>query len=130
MDQRGASPQPTTVQEMSNILLASQGSDRVGKNWVPNFLRRTPELKYRFSRQYRYHQAKQEDPKVIREWFNIIERAISTYGILPEDIYNFDETGFAMGLIATASRHPSGIIRSDVGFTARKSRVGDRDWVN
>jgi hypothetical protein len=24
------------------------------------------------------------------------------YGILPEDIYNFDETGFAMGLCATA----------------------------
>jgi hypothetical protein len=24
------------------------------------------------------------------------------YSILPEDIYNFDETGFAMGLYATA----------------------------
>jgi hypothetical protein len=24
------------------------------------------------------------------------------YGILPEDIFNFDETGFAMGLCATA----------------------------
>lgn len=33
MDERGASPRPTTVQEMANILLAVRGSDQVGKNW-------------------------------------------------------------------------------------------------
>ncbi len=27
---------------------------------------------------------------------------IAKYGIQPEDIYNFDETGFAMGIIATS----------------------------
>ncbi len=27
---------------------------------------------------------------------------IMQYRILPDDIYNFDETGFAMGLISTA----------------------------
>jgi hypothetical protein len=58
MDQRGASPRPAAVQEMANILLAAQGSDRVGQNWVSNFLRRTPELKSRFSRRYDYQRAK------------------------------------------------------------------------
>ncbi len=38
MDQRGASPRPTTIQEIANILLTAQGSDQVGKNWVSNFI--------------------------------------------------------------------------------------------
>jgi hypothetical protein len=30
-----------------------------------------------------------------------MQAAISTYSIANKDIYNFDETGFAMGLVAT-----------------------------
>ena len=85
-DKRGESPRPTTVQEMANILLAAQGSNQVGKNWVSNFIQRTPELRSRFSRRYNYQRAKQEDPKVIREWFELVKRVITTYGILSEDI--------------------------------------------
>lgn len=43
-----------------------------------------------------------EDLKLIKEWFECVQATIMEYGILDEDIYNFDETGFAMGLIATA----------------------------
>ncbi|ODM22909.1 hypothetical protein SI65_00498 [Aspergillus cristatus] len=35
------------------------------------------------------------------DWFNLIQKTILQYGIDPDDIYNFDETGFAMGLTAT-----------------------------
>lgn len=52
---------------MANILLSAQGSDQVGKNWVSNFIRRSPELKSRFSRRYGYQRAKQEDPKAIQD---------------------------------------------------------------
>jgi hypothetical protein len=31
-----------------------------------------------------------------------VQQTIAKYGILDEDIYNFDETGFQMGVIATA----------------------------
>ncbi|MGK7310588.1 hypothetical protein ACSRA6_22835, partial [Salmonella enterica] len=43
-----------------------------------------------------------EDPKKIGEWFQLVKNMIAKYGIQPEDIYNFDETGFAMGIIATS----------------------------
>ena len=33
---------------------------------------------------------------------SLVWKTIISYGIDPDDIYNFDETGFAMGLIATA----------------------------
>ena len=36
------------------------------------------------------------------EWFNLVQNIIIQFGIDPDDIYNFDETGFVMGLTATA----------------------------
>jgi hypothetical protein len=47
------------------------------------------------------------------------------YGILPEDIYNFDETGFAMGLTLTAK------VITQSEYYGRRSvlRLGNREWV-
>ena len=36
------------------------------------------------------------------DWFKMVLNMKAKYGILDEDIYNFDETGFQMGVIATA----------------------------
>ncbi|EED14719.1 conserved hypothetical protein [Talaromyces stipitatus ATCC 10500] len=74
----------------------------VGEKWVYNLVKRRPEIESKFSRKYNYERAKCEDPKLIQEYFDRVREVISKYGILPEDIYNFDETGFAMGLCATA----------------------------
>ena len=59
-------------------------------------------LLIRFLRSYNYERAKCKDPKLIMEWFSLVQKTILQYGIDPDDIYNFDETGFAIGLIATA----------------------------
>ena len=103
MDARRAAPRPATVREMANILLAARGTTpppTVGVNWVSNFVKRRDELRTRFSRRYDYQRALNEDPKAIKEWFLTVQRVIEENGIQPEDIYNFDETGFAIGLIS------------------------------
>lgn len=128
MDSRGAAPQPATVREMANLLLAARGTtlvQTVGENWVYNFVNRHSDLSTRFSRRYNYERAKCEDPKVIREWFDCVQHTILQYGIDPDDIYNFDETGFAMGLIATAKV----ITRAE--YYGRRSLLqpGNREWV-
>lgn len=90
---------------MANLLLAKRGSaaiQPVGEKWVYNFVKRHDKLASRFSRRYDYRRAQCEDPKALREWFNCVNQAVQENGITPDDIYNFDETGFAMGLIATA----------------------------
>ena len=102
---RGAAPRPSHVQDMANILLSQNGSvntQPVGKNWVSSFIKRHNEIKTTYSRRYHYQRAKCEDPKIIREWFDLVQITIMQHGIAYEDIYNFDETGFAMSLIATA----------------------------
>ena len=105
IDSRGAAPRPSTVREMADLLLAARGSTpliSVGENWVTNFVKRHPILSSRFSKGYNFERAKCEDPKTIGDWFSLVQKTILSYGIDPDDIYNFDETGFAIGLIATA----------------------------
>ena len=128
MDSRGSAPRPSTVREMANLLLQQRGTTpviSVGEKWVYNFVKRHPLLSSRFSRRYNYERAKCEDPKIIQGWFDLVQKTILQFGIHPDDVYNFDETGFAMGLIATAKV----ITRSE--FYGRRSLLqpGNREWV-
>ena len=109
MDDRGAAPRHAKVRRMANILLAATGSDTVGVNWVGSYIKRTPDIQTRFSRRYNYSRAEQEDPRVLNKWFKLIGNTITRYGIPPDDIYNSDETGFAMGLVSTAKVVSKGI---------------------
>ncbi|KAL3712109.1 hypothetical protein TMatcc_000805 [Talaromyces marneffei ATCC 18224] len=103
LTKRGLPPRHSLVREMVNYLLSQHGNRQVGEKWVYNLVKRRPEIESKFSRRYNnYERANCEDPKIIQEHFDRVQAAISKYGILPEDIYNFDETGFAMGLCATA----------------------------
>jgi hypothetical protein len=128
MDQRGCPPRPAHVHEMANILLAQRNPTSpptIGKNWVTKFIKRQPEIKSRYSRRYNYERAKCEDPKVIQEWFHQLSEIISQHGILEEDIFNFDETGFAMGLIATTKV----VTRSNMPGKPHLLQPGNREWV-
>jgi hypothetical protein len=101
LDKRELPPRPSLVREMANYLLIQHRDQQIGEKWVYNLVQRRSELKSRFSQKYNYEHAKCEDPKIIGEYFNCVREAILQYSILPEDIYNFDKTGFAIGLCAT-----------------------------
>jgi hypothetical protein len=75
---------------------------KIGQRWVYRFIKRYPELKSRYNRNYDYQRAKCGDPEIIRAWFLLVQNTIAKYGIADEDIYNFDETGFQMGVTTTA----------------------------
>src|SRR5450432_4626080 len=89
------------LEKRSNSNSNSNPNSQVGQRWVYNFVQRHQALQTRYNRKYDYQRAKYEDPKVIREWFQSIESTITEYGIQEEDIYNFDETGFQIGVIST-----------------------------
>ncbi|SPJ89683.1 related to transposase [Fusarium torulosum] len=73
----------------------------VGKRWASNFIKRHKELETHFFRRYNHQRAKYEDPTIIYDWFRLVENTIAKYGIRLDNIYNFDETGFIMGIIAS-----------------------------
>ena len=107
------SPTLPFVRRMANLLLSERVANAsIGKNWLTRFVRRHEELFSKFLRKYDYQRAKCEDLVLIQGWFDRVQATIAKYGIVEEDIYNFDETGFQMGVIATAKvitqRRPRG----------------------
>ncbi|OBS17525.1 hypothetical protein FPOA_26337 [Fusarium poae] len=125
LDSRGFPPRLRCVEEMANRLLADRETPPVGKRWASNFVKRHKDLKTHFPRKYDYQRAKCEDPTIIRNWFRLVANVIAKYGIRPDEIYNFDETGFMMGVIA------SGMVVTGAERRGRPKSVqpGNREWI-
>jgi hypothetical protein len=60
---------------------------------------RLDELKMAFNRAKDRQRMLQEDLGILSGWFKLVEDAKSKYGVHENDIHNFDETGFQMGII-------------------------------
>ena len=99
---RAFHPRLSYVEDIANRLLRKRNAPPVSVRWAHNFVKRQPELQTRFTRKYDYQRAKYEDPIVIREWFALIHNIKVKYGILDDDSYNFDKTGFIIGIIITS----------------------------
>ena len=113
---------------MANILLKERSTDipiSVGKNWVYKFVKRHQQLQSRFTRKLHYQRAQCEDPTTIQAWFNLIQQKVDQYGIQEEDIFNFDETGFAMGIASTTRV----ITQAEKVALPKLVQPGNREWV-
>ncbi|KAJ6255782.1 hypothetical protein Dda_6081 [Drechslerella dactyloides] len=124
---RSFHPRLNNVEDMANQLLSTRSDDstrRVGKKWAGNFVKRRPELQTRLSRKYDYQRAKCEDPALISKWFQLVEAVKAKYGIADNDIYNFDETGFAMGMISTTTV----VTGAESRDKAKLAQPGNREW--
>jgi hypothetical protein len=111
---------------MADLLLHERKGEAVSERWITRFIKQHDELISKYTRKYDYQRAKCEDPEVINQWFNLIQNTIVKYGILEQDIYNFDETGFQMGVastakVITASRHQTSCVQA--------IQPGNREWV-
>jgi hypothetical protein len=67
----------------------------------------------------------QEDPAVISAWFKLVEETKAKFGVHDDDVHNFDETGFQMGVIGSMK------VVTGSERRARPDLVqpGDREWV-
>ena len=125
LDSRAFPPRLREVEDMANRLLADRDVPKVGKRWASNFVRRQPKIKTRYFRKYDYKRAKCEDPEIIRGWFALVYNTIVKYGIEESDIYNFDETGFMMGVILTGMV----VTSADKYSNVKLAQPGNREWI-
>jgi hypothetical protein len=61
---------------------------------------------------------------LIRSWFELVEQTKAKYGILDEDVYNFDEAGFMMGKIMAQLV----ITGSERRGAPKAVQPGNREW--
>ena len=113
---------------MAEILLHERLHDSkatLGINWASTFIKRHSEVRTRYNRRISYQRAKQEDPRIINQWLNTVYEATQKHGIHEDDIWNFDETGFAMGLCTTSKV----ITAAERSERPRTVIQGNREWV-
>ena len=124
--ERGFPPRQNDICDMANLMREARNAPPVGPRWAENFVRRQETLKMRFQRRIDYQRALTEDPQIIQTWFNLVRNVIAKYGILGSDIYNFDETGFLMGILS----HAKVLTTSDRKDRPRTKQPGNREWVS
>ena len=96
-------PKRPVIAAAANAILASNhiGPTKpptIGDHWLKRFLQRHPEYLSRRQRAMDIERKKCLDRQVAREWFNSYQETIAQYGIPADDIWNFDETGFNIGV--------------------------------
>jgi hypothetical protein len=123
-DERGFAPRIDDVGDMADLILKSRGARPVGKLWAYRFVQRRPELKTRFNRVYDFQRALCEDPGLISNWFRLVQNMRVKYGIQDCDFYNFDETGFMMGVICASMV----VTRADRSGRRKAIQPGNREW--
>jgi hypothetical protein len=99
LDSQGFAPQLCEVADMADKLLGARGGKPVGKNWAARFVTRSDAPKMAFNRAKDRQRILQEDPEVVGAWFKLVDETKAKYGVHNEDIHNFDETGFQIGVI-------------------------------
>jgi hypothetical protein len=125
LDARGFAPLLSEVADMANKLLAIRGKGPVGKRWPERFVSRSDELKMAFNRAKDRQRMLQEDPEVIYAWLKLVADTKAKYGVHDDDVHNFDETGFQMGVIGSMKV----VTGSERRKRPRLVQPGNREWV-
>jgi hypothetical protein len=61
---------------------------------------------------------------LIRSWFELVEQTKLKYGILDEDVFNFDEAGFMIGKLTTQLV----VTGSERRGRPKTIQPGNREW--
>jgi hypothetical protein len=86
---------------MADKLLGVRGGKLFGRHWAEHFVTRSYQLKMLFNQAKHRQRILQEDLETIGAWFKLVEDTKAKYGIHNDDVHNFDETGFQMGIIGS-----------------------------
>jgi hypothetical protein len=72
-----------------------------GKNWAQGFQKRHPTLKSRRVRAMDWKRHENNIYDKITHWFEVIGKVVQDPAILPENVYNMDETGVMLCMLGS-----------------------------
>jgi len=70
----------------------------LSEQWAPRFLARNPQYHIRKQQAIEANRKHAHEPDDLRHWFAKYLAICQQYNIQSGDIYNFDETGFRIGI--------------------------------
>jgi hypothetical protein len=72
-----------------------------GKNWPQGFYKRHPELKARRVKALDWNRHDKNIYDKVTHWFTVIGKELDDPAILPENVYNMDETGILLSVLSS-----------------------------
>jgi len=113
------------VREINNQIGINIEYHPIEKDWVPRFLRRHSELACVITRKIDASRVKAATPEAIAKFFEDLSNVIKEYNITPENEYNMDESGYAMGKIEASKCIINSRIRQQL-----QAKPGRQEWVS
>src|SRR5439155_14781526 len=98
--------------------------DPLGKDWVPHFMSRYPELISTRKKSIEAARIKDVSVERLTKWFEDLQSVINEYKIELGNLYNMDESGFAIGDVEASQRIINATIRQ-----AFQAKPGHQEWV-
>ena len=92
------------IKSTANLVLhvihddSPETASQVGSHWVTRFKKRHPEFYERTSRPLKIDRNVAQDEDALKLLFEVFNQTMVENGILPLDLWNFDETGFNIGM--------------------------------
>ena len=116
------------VRELATEMIRKSDSNLIdvvvlGESWVQRFIHRHPSLQTVISETIETSRLKVTKEALIA-WFDVIEKVIDEYHILPENMYNMDETGTAIG-----TTQPSYVVINKNVMQRYQGEPGRQEWV-
>ncbi|KHJ32976.1 hypothetical protein EV44_g3566 [Erysiphe necator] len=105
LDAKGYPAKYEDITPMAQIILGLKNTNpqtnvrKLGTKWPYRFVKRRPVIKAKLSRGLDYKRYMMENIPILEKWFDQEKDVVDRYGIQPGDIYNFDESGFMMGVV-------------------------------
>jgi hypothetical protein len=133
----GYSPRHATVLEMAHIIrkkchpvtleptINALSMESIGDQWIQRFMRRRPELTIVHLRSMDMGRVKDTSPERLAKWFTDLKSVIDEFNISIENVYNIDESGFAIGTIERLVT----IINSEIRTRLQRANPGRQEWV-
>jgi hypothetical protein len=110
---------------MADKVLGVRGGEPVNKHWAERFITRSHELKMAFNQAKDCQRILQENPETIGAWFKLVEDTKAKYGVHDDNVHNFDETGFQMGVISSMKV----VTGAERRAWPELVQPGNREWV-
>lgn len=136
LTERGYTPRYRTIRELAEIIrnrrvlgvndnsIQLVNYEEFGKDWVARFMSHHPQLASRHTKCIEASRIKDVSVERLIKWFEDLDSIIKEYNIEPENIYDMDESGFAIGDIEASQRIIN--VETHQQFQAKPGR---QEWI-